>query len=72
MLEVTEAVVFTDSYKHMECLGGMRLQSFLTSGYFVYPCNAGYPSTSIGLLIKQVIVYLSIYLFVYGRPNCKA
>ena len=33
-----------DSYKHMECLGGMRLQSFLTNGYFVYPCNAGYPS----------------------------
>ena len=30
--------------KHMECLGGMRLQSFLTNGYFGYPCNAGYPS----------------------------
>ena len=40
----TEAVAFTDSYKHMECLCGMRLQSFLTNGYFVYPCNAGYPS----------------------------
>ena len=26
----TEAMVFTDSYKHMACLGGMRLQSFLT------------------------------------------
>ena len=24
----TEAMAFTDSYKHMECLGGMRLQSF--------------------------------------------
>ena len=23
-----EAIAFTDSYKHMECLGGMRLQSF--------------------------------------------
>ena len=21
-----EAIAFTDSYKHMECLGGMRLQ----------------------------------------------
>ena len=26
MPELTEAMVFTDSYKHMECLGGMRLQ----------------------------------------------
>ena len=40
----TEAIAFTDSYKHMKCLCGMRLQSFLTNGYFVYPCNAGYPS----------------------------
>ena len=39
-----EAIAFTDSYKHMECLGGMRFQSFLTNGYFVYLCNAGYPS----------------------------
>ena len=31
---MTEAITFTDSYKHMECLGGMRLQSFLTNGYF--------------------------------------
>ena len=28
----------------MECLSGMRLQSFLTNGYFVYQCNAGPPS----------------------------
>ena len=34
---VTEAMAFTDSYKHMECLRGMRLQSFLTNGNFVYP-----------------------------------
>ena len=40
----TEVIVFTDSYKHMEYLDGIRLQSFLTDGYFVYPCNAGYPS----------------------------
>ena len=26
----TEAIAFTDSYKHMECLGGMRIQFFLT------------------------------------------
>ena len=25
-----EAMVFTDSHKHMECLGGMRSQSFVT------------------------------------------
>ena len=36
--------VFTDSYNHMECLGGMRLQSFRSHGHFVYPCNPGYPS----------------------------
>ena len=35
---------FTDSYKHMECLCGMRLQSFLMNGHFVYLCNAGFPS----------------------------
>ena len=26
----TEVMVFTVSYKHMKCLGGMRLQFFLT------------------------------------------
>ena len=26
----TEVMVFTVSYKHMQCLSGMRLQSFLT------------------------------------------
>ena len=42
-LKLHNMIVF-DGYKHMECLGGMSLQSFLTNGYFVYPCNAGYPS----------------------------
>ena len=37
-------MAFTDSYKHMECLCGMKLQSFLTYGHFVYPCNTGFPS----------------------------
>ena len=37
----TEAMAFIDSYKHMECLDGMKLQFFLTNGNFVYPCNAG-------------------------------
>ena len=27
---------------------------------------------SLSILIKQVIVYLSVYLFGYGRPNRKA
>ena len=31
-------------HRHMEWLGGIRLQSFLTEGHFVYPCNAGYSS----------------------------
>ena len=41
---MTETIMFTDSYKHMECLGGMRLQSFLTNGHFVYclPCLSVY------------------------------
>ena len=29
MSGATEAMTFTDSYKHMKCLSGMRLQSFL-------------------------------------------
>ena len=29
-----EAIAFTDSYKHMECLGGMRLQFLLINGHF--------------------------------------
>ena len=33
----TEAMAFSDSYKHMGYLGGMRLQSFLTTDHFVYP-----------------------------------
>ena len=30
-----------DSYKHMECLGGMMLQSFLTKGHFVTRATPG-------------------------------
>ena len=34
----TEAISFTDYYKHMECLYGMRLRSFLTNSHVVvYP-----------------------------------
>ena len=39
----TEAIAFSDSYKHMECLCGMRLQSFLTNGCFVYPWQRRVP-----------------------------
>ena len=39
----TEAIAFPDSYKHMECLGGMRLQSFLTYGYFCLPVQRRVP-----------------------------
>ena len=55
-------MAFTDSYKHMECLGGMRLQFF----FFTLFTRAT-PGTP-AILIKQVIVYL----FAYGRPNRKA
>ena len=59
---MTRAIMFTDSYKHMECLGGMRLQSFLTNGYFGYPCNAGYPQL---VYTNKIGDCLFIYLFVY-------
>ena len=36
-----------DSYKHMECLGGMRLQSFLTNGHFVTRATPGTPASTI-------------------------
>ena len=39
----TEAIAFPDSYKHMECLGGMRLHSFLTNGYFCLPVQRRVP-----------------------------
>ena len=32
---VTETMAFTNSYKHTECLGGMRLDSLLTDGHFL-------------------------------------
>ena len=37
MPEPTEVMAFTDRYKRMECLGGIRLQYFLTNFHFVYP-----------------------------------
>ena len=43
---VTEAMAFIDSYKlkHMECLGGMRLQSFLN----LFACaTPGAPASSV-------------------------
>ena len=40
-----EVITFTENCNQMECMGGMRLQSwFLTDGHFVYPNNAGYLS----------------------------
>ena len=64
---------FTDGYDKMpRWTYGMPGWNEVTKfSHFVYPCNAGYPSWSI--LMKQVIVYLSVYLFIYqfgyGRPN---
>ena len=34
-----------DSYKQMECLGGMRLQFFLTNGHFVTRATLGTPAS---------------------------
>ena len=68
-----EAIAFTDSYKHMECLCGMILQSFLTNGYFVYPCNAGYPQLVYTNKAGDCLfIFLSFSLFGYRRPNRKA
>ena len=44
----TEVITFTENCNQMECMGGMRLQSwFLTDGHFVYLNNAGYLKTKI-------------------------
>ena len=43
---LTEAMVFTDNYKHTECLGGMRLQFFLT----LFTCAP--PGTPASFIIK--------------------
>ena len=43
MPRTTEAIAFTDSYKHMEMPGWNDVTEF-SNGYFVYLCNAGYPS----------------------------
>ena len=66
MPEATEAMAFTDSYKHMECLVGTRLQNFLT---LFTRATLGTPAS---ILIKQVIVYLSVRSPMAGqttRPN---
>ena len=57
-----KAMVFTDNYKDMECLGGMSLQSFLTSGLFVYPTSGTPASYTIHLkivLITNILFQLS-------------
>ena len=47
--------MFTDSCNQIECLGGMRLQSwFLTDGHFVYLSNAGCLSWYRHIKLKNV------------------
>ena len=69
----TEVIAFTDSYKHTECLGGIRLQSFLTDGYFVYPCKRRVPQLVYTNKIGDCLfIYLSICSPMGGqtaRPN---
>ena len=43
--EATGAMAFTDCYKHMECLGGMRFQSFLTNGHLFTRATPGTPAS---------------------------
>ena len=47
----TEAIAFTDSYKHMECLCGMRLQSFT----LFTRATPGTPAS----------IYIYIYIYMY-------
>ena len=57
----TEAIAFPDSYKHMDCLGGMRLQSFLTYGYFCLPVQRRVPQLVLninGIQIPVVRIYM--------------
>ena len=69
----TEAIAFPDSYKHMECLGGMRLQSFLTNGYFCLPVQRRVPQLVYTNKTGDCLsVCLFVYLFGYGQPNRKA
>ena len=61
----TEAIAFPDSYKHMECLGGMRLQSFLTYGYFCLPVQRRVPQLVYTNKTGDCLsVCLSVYLSV--------
>ena len=52
----TEAMVFIDSYKHMECLGGMRLLSFLTNGYFCLPVQHPVPQLVIVIIERKDVL----------------
>ena len=63
----TEATAFTDSYKHM------WWNEVTEFSDFVYPCNAGVPQLVYANKTGDCLfIYLSIYLFAYGRPNRKA
>ena len=73
----TEAIAFPDSYKHMECLGGMRLQSLLTDLWLLcLPVQRRVPQL---VLIKTgdcLLVCLFVCLFICSamggqtaRPN---
>ena len=54
----TDAMPFTDSYKHMEFLGGMRLQSFPNNGQFVY--TRATPGTLASKFYKTVKLFEAI------------
>ena len=60
MPRTTEAIAFTDSYKHMECLGGMMLQSFLMVTLF----TRATPGTPASIIIKSMHEILLSHEFV--------
>ena len=54
----TEAIAFTDSYKHMECLCGMRLQSFTLF-------TRATPGTPASIYI-YIYIYTYIYIYIFS------
>ena len=55
----TEAITFTDSYKHMECLGGMMLQSFLMVTLFTRATPGTPASCLINAILKTWYIFFS-------------
>ena len=69
----TEAMAFTDSYNHMECLGGMRLQSFLINVHFVtsslFSKNGGRYCFGVRRRIRRLRGCFALYLGCFSSSH---